>query len=190
MIIAISAKKQHGKDTVASIIQELTNNKFKIVKFADKLKDFVCNLINCTRENLENEVFKNTPLGEEWDFLDDDCHIQKMTPRLLLQKIGTDGLRNHVHENIWVNATLASYCEKCNWIITDLRFPNEVTGIKKYEGITIRVNRPSITNTDVHESETSLDDCKEFDYIIENDFDLESLKEKVKNILIDLDIIQ
>jgi hypothetical protein len=44
-----------GKDTVASIIQELTNNKFKVVKFADKLKDFVCEIINCTRENLEDE---------------------------------------------------------------------------------------------------------------------------------------
>jgi hypothetical protein len=190
MIISISAKKQHGKDTVASIIQELTNNKFKLVKFADKLKDFVCEIINCTRENLEDEVFKNTPLGEEWDFLDDNYNIQKMTPRLLLQKIGTEGLRNNVHENIWVNATLASYCEKCNWVISDMRFPNEVIGVKKLNGITIRVNRPSISNSDEHSSETSLDNYKEFDYIIENDSDLESLKEKVKNILIDLDIIQ
>jgi hypothetical protein len=189
MIISISAKKQHGKDTVASIVQELTNNKFKIVKFADKLKDFVCDLINCRRNDLEDEDFKNTPLGEEWDFLDNNGNLQKMTPRLLLQKIGTDGLRNHVHQNIWVNATLASYCEKCNWIITDLRFPNEAIGVKKLNGITIRVNRPSFISTDTHESETSLDGYKEFDYVIENDSDLESLKEKVKNILIDLDII-
>jgi hypothetical protein len=188
MIIGISAKKQHGKDTVASIIQELTNNKFRIVKFADKLKDFICELINCKRSDLENEEFKNTTLGSEWDFLDENNQVQKMTPRILLQKIGTDALRNNVHKDIWVNATLCNYCEKCNWLITDLRFPNEMIAIKAKEGITIRVNRPSIVNNDNHPSEISLDHS-EFDYTIENDSDLESLKEKVKNILQELEII-
>jgi hypothetical protein len=188
MIIGISAKKQHGKDTVANIIQELSNNKFRIVKFADKLKDFVCELINCKREDLENEEFKNKPLGSEWDFLDDNYDIQQMTPRLLLQKIGTDALRNNVHKNIWINATFSEYFERCNWLITDLRFPNELYSINIKEGITIRVNRPSIISNDNHDSEISLDNAK-FDYIIENDSDLESLKEKVKIILQDLKII-
>lgn len=188
MVIGISAKKQHGKDTVANIIQELTNNRFKIIKFADKLKDFVCELINCTREDLEDEDFKNTHLGSEWDFIDDRGVTQAMTPRLLMQKIGTDALRNNVHKNIWVNATFSKYCEKCNWLITDLRFPNELSTIKAKGGITIRVNRPSIISNDDHISETSLDNS-EFDYTIENDSDLESLKEKVKNILEYLEII-
>lgn len=189
MIIGISAKKQHGKDTVASIIQELTNNRFKIVKFADKLKDFVCELINCTRDDLENEQFKNTYLGSEWDFLDDNYNLQQMTPRLLLQMIGTDALRNNVHQNIWVNATFSEYFERCNWLITDLRFPNELSTIKAKDGITIRVNRPSVVSEDEHSSEIALDGSIDFDYIIENDSDLESLKEKVKNILLDLGII-
>lgn len=183
MIIAISAKKQHGKDTVASIIQEHTKNKFKVVKFADKLKDFVCTLINCSRENLEDEDFKNKELGEEWDYIDNNWIKQKMTPRRLLQIIGTEAMRNNVHENVWVNATMSSYCDKCNWIITDLRFENEFTSLKKYDTITIRVNRPSITENDNHPSETSLDDNKEFNYYIDNDGDLESLKNKVINIL-------
>jgi hypothetical protein len=183
MIIAISAKKQHGKDTVASIIQEYTNNKFKIVKFADKLKDFVCDLINCSRENLENEEFKNKELGEEWDYIDNNSFKQKMTPRRLLQIIGTEAMRNNVHKNVWINATMSSYCERCNWIITDLRFENEFTSLKKYDAVTIRVNRPSILENDDHPSETSLDNNKEFNYYINNDSDLDSLKSKVINIL-------
>lgn len=189
MIIAISAKKQHGKDTVANIIQEYTNNKFKIVKFADKLKDFLCTLINCTREDLENEEFKNKPLGEEWDFIDIKGNINKMTPRLLLQKIGTDGLRNNVHNNIWINATFSKYYKNCNWIITDLRFENEFTSLKKKDSITIRVERPSVVNTDTHPSETELDNNKDFDYYIINDGDLESLKHKVYEILKELNLI-
>lgn len=87
-IIAINGKIGAGKDTVAKIIQYLTNNTFnhlsyeyylneikfekpphsswQIKRFADKLKDIVCLLIGCTREQLENHEFKNTPLGEEW----------------------------------------------------------------------------------------------------------------------------
>lgn len=88
-IIGVSGKIGSGKDTVGSVIQYLTSNKvhnqnltynewlefypikngisgWKIVKFADKLKDIVCILLGCTREQLEDREFKNTELGEEW----------------------------------------------------------------------------------------------------------------------------
>ena len=39
---------------------------WQIKKFADKLKDIVCLLIGCTREQLEDSEFKNKELGEEW----------------------------------------------------------------------------------------------------------------------------
>ena len=82
MIIAISGKINSGKDTVGQIIQYLTNksnaypfdlksdysykSEWQIKKFADKLKDIVCLLIGCTREQLENREFKEKELGEEW----------------------------------------------------------------------------------------------------------------------------
>jgi hypothetical protein len=86
MIIGFSGKKQHGKDTAATMWAyfqarrtsktehlmvdydyykklNITPNSYK---FADKLKDIVCLIIGCTREDLENEEFKNAPLGDEW----------------------------------------------------------------------------------------------------------------------------
>ena len=82
MIIGISVKKTVGKDTVGKIIQYLTSesniypfdlkldysyrSNWQIKKFADKLKDIICLLINCTRDQLENESFKSKELGEEW----------------------------------------------------------------------------------------------------------------------------
>ena len=39
---------------------------WKIVKFADKLKDIVCLLIGCERKKLENREFKEKELGEDW----------------------------------------------------------------------------------------------------------------------------
>jgi len=86
MIIGISGKINSGKDTVGKIIQEQIIlakepnkdtgilapegrefvSKWQIKKFADKLKDMVCLMIGCTREELKDETFKNTQLGEEW----------------------------------------------------------------------------------------------------------------------------
>ena len=86
MLIGIAGKAQVGKDTTAIIIQGLkmyldtdtimaqikTNqpfaySKFEIRKFADKVKDITCLLIGCTRSDLEDQSFKETPLGKEWD---------------------------------------------------------------------------------------------------------------------------
>lgn len=95
-----------------------------------------------------------------------------------------------------------------NWIITDTRFENEAQAIKDRDGIIIRVNRfpKTITINGIervfdkgnqkhldlyysgHESETVLDDYK-FDYIIDNNSDIPSLIEKIKEILIDKQII-
>ena len=87
-----------------------------------------------------------------------------------------------------------SACPYPNWIITDLRFPNEAKAVEKRGGITIRVNRPYTTTggngipatfsqTQFHPSETALDNHK-FDYVIDNDDSLSDLVDKVREILI------
>lgn len=83
-----------------------------------------------------------------------------------------------------------------NIIITDMRFVNEMDAVKKRGGITIRVNRPCnicggsgyhkmscpVSKSGEHESETAIDKS-EFDYVVDNDSDIQSLIEKVKEIL-------
>lgn len=95
-----------------------------------------------------------------------------------------------------------------NWIITDMRFPNELQAVKDRGGICIRVNRElpceickftraerrgKICNEITcpqgrkdyqgnHLSETALDDA-EFDYVIDNNGSIEDLINKVRDIL-------
>lgn len=115
-LIGISGKMGSGKNLIASIINELTNNQFEEKCFAGKLKDIICILIGCTREQLEDREFKETPLGTEWNKPIYSCpkcnlihidvllgkinkcpkcdieytnHFNFMTPRLLLQLLGT-----------------------------------------------------------------------------------------------------
>jgi len=269
-LIAISGRIGSGKDTVGEIVNYLHEegewNNFEeyvkmgpcartweIKKYAGRLKDMVCLLINCTRDQLEDATFKNTELGEEWwnfdevtiknwlltegfsrehidtnksVFLDNykrsPVGITKLTPRRLLQKLGTECGRN-IHTDIWVNTLFSDYKSTLgikhklagedginedyepheddiidvfpNWIITDMRFPNELEAVKKRNGITIRVNRSkeremflmnatTIIDTRLteHPSETALDDA-EFNYIVENNGTIEELIEKVRIIL-------
>ena len=238
MLIGVSGKIGSGKDTVGEIVQIISasphftdeavlsfigrqhlNSIWEIKKFADKLKNIVCMLLGCTREQLENQEFKNTQLGEEWwyfqgrngslmsynkDSKRSDEDLIKTTPRLLLQIIGTECIRDRVHPNAWVNALMSEYKFSVkpgtpdfpNWIITDMRFPNELKAVKDRDGITIRVNRETQADrfakidTDKfheyprqeHESETALDNA-EFDYVIENDGTLLELINKVREIL-------
>ena len=54
----------NGKYPGDTSIQSISE--YQIKKFADKLKDMVCILLGCTREQLEDREFKEKDLGEEW----------------------------------------------------------------------------------------------------------------------------
>ena len=168
-----------------------TYSPFEVKKYAGKLKTIASLLTGVDVEKFEDQEFKNTTLPEEWDFTDDDAPDNIMTIRMFLQKLGTEAMRDGLHTNVWVNALFADYkpltysdiggWEYPNWIITDMRFPNEMDAVKKRKGITIRVVRPG-TNVGTHPSETALDDA-DFDYEIINDGTIEDLVEKVRQIL-------
>lgn len=237
MIIGINGKIGSGKDTIGKIIQYLMANPeikeittleewldsddlngrdftWKIKKFAGKLKTIASLLTGIPVDKFEDQEFKKTNLESSWDVKSkyrDRRPPTPMTVRDLLQKLGTEAMRDGLHTNVWVNALFADYihtkncgCEKncrCehdlpNWIITDLRFPNEMEAVEKRHGITIRVVRPevkdyfqlknrdgSITHVTLHSSETALDDA-EFDYEIINNGTIADLVEKVREILI------
>lgn len=178
-IMGISGKINSGKDEIGNIIRYLTSgaevrggeyaywkpslghltsdvaiiDDWKIVKFADKLKECVAIMIGCKREDLENREFKETPLGPEWQT---EGSLEPSTPRKVLTQLGTELVRKNIHTNAWVNATMADYVHTNkiisykevdptyampNWLITDVRFPNEAQSIKDRNGIIIRVIR-------------------------------------------------
>lgn len=135
-------------------------------QFASKIKQIIALLINCDVKDLENESFKNKILPKEWwkyklpngqllaytdnnpDFIK-KYNLIKMTPRLMMQLIGTEGMRDIIHPNIWVTSLFADYNENSNWFITDCRFPNEAKAIKDRGGITIRVERFTFIKNDL-----------------------------------------
>jgi hypothetical protein len=165
-------------------------SKFEIKKFAGKLKQIGSILSGVLVEMFEDQEFKKLDMNPEWG----------MTYREFLQKLGTEAMREGLHTNVWVNALFADYKAKWvptgdsvakedvslekeypNWIITDMRFPNEMEAVELKEGVTIKVVRPG-TAVGTHPSETALDDAY-FDHVISNDGTIEDLIEKVRQVL-------
>jgi hypothetical protein len=178
---------------------------WEIKKWAGKLKVVASMLTGIPVEKFEDQEFKKTFLNADWaetgyDETTEKHWLKPMTVRDFLQKLGTDACRDNLHYNTWVNALISDYTptqvqwsdgplggykdgDLPNWVITDTRFPNEADAIKHKGGILIRVERPGVKPINNHPSEVGLDDFK-FDYVINNDGDLESLSNKVKDILI------
>ena len=195
-LIGISGKISSGKDLAGKILNDLSGDIFENKKFADKLKDMVCLLIGCTREQLEDREFKEKELGEEWrQYFNDDydlvCEKEStfsslLTPRKLLQLLGTEAGRQVIHNNIWVNALFADYDTSSNydsnWIITDVRFPNECQAIKDRGGIVIKINRDSDV-VDNHSSETALDNYDGFDFVVDNNGSIDDLTNNLIKII-------
>ena len=157
---------------------------------------------------------------EGWDA---PVECKQLNVRQLLQEIGTEAIRDNIHPNAWVNALFSDYkpinncqqhadglfyTDECgenevppvypNWIITDVRFPNEAKAIKDRGGILIRVNRSGYISDlpknstplehlargkELHISETSLDSYKDWDYVIDNNGTIIELMFKVKRTL-------
>ena len=108
---------------------------WKQKSFAEPLKQILCILYGFRIEQFEDEQFKSTELPEQFWYwymkLDagygdviipyttpkspkgyEGLKLIKPTPRMLLQKIGTDLFRNQLHPNIWVNALFVDYKSK------------------------------------------------------------------------------
>ena len=184
MIIGISGKAGSGKDTAAKMLEVLyanpdisyedfANKRYKnfadiqIVHFADSLKETAQVLFRIGEWETNTQEGKKTTIN--W--------IGK-TVRELLQGIG-QGLRDAIDPNLWVKILFANTEGWSNYIIADVRYPNEVYAIKKRNGVLIRIDRKG-AGAGNHSSETALDNYKEWDVHIENNGSIEDLFEAMK----------
>ena len=198
MIIGLVGFIGSGKGTVGDIL--VNEYAFKQVAFADPLKDAVASIFQWSRHMLEGD----TPESREWREKVDPWWTQRLgyevSPRLILQRMGTEATRNAIADNIWITA-LDRRLEKGNdYVITDVRFPNEMEFIRSVGGSLVWVKRGEVpvwyddaasTNTvginlmegyDIHESEWSWIG-KRLDATITNDGTIDDLKIKVNTLL-------
>ena len=202
MIIGICGFIGSGKDTAADYLVNF--HEFKRESFASTLKDAVAAVFNWNRDLLEGRTKEAREWREQADEWWSTRLGQDVTPRRVLQYWGTDVLRNHYHDDIWI-ASLENKLRtaKDNIVISDCRFPNEIKALRTqgakiiwiqrgltphwYE-IATRANRGDtkakawLDQEGIHASEYSWAGT-DFDVVIDNNKSIEYLYNQLKNLV-------
>lgn len=161
-IIVLSGKQFSGKDVVAGILLDILPD-FKHVALANAIK-------------AEFEEQKQITLRE----IERNKHLY----RAELIELGKKRRAEDI--DYWIKKVLT---EKGNIIISDLRLKYELKTFKKQGAISVRVESDREERAKrghiVHENdltETELDNITDWDFVIENNSDLETLEKNVKKV--------
>ena len=163
-VIILSGKAQSGKNMSANIMKNNIEKKAIIISYASYLKEYAKNIINW---DLNEETKPRSFLQEIGD---------------LVKKIDSKFLINRIIEDIEV---YKNYFDVI--IISDARFVDEIELIKeKYDSIVIRINGKENNLSEKeknHNTEISLDNYHNYDYVIDNMGTKEELVMKIKKVL-------
>jgi hypothetical protein len=153
LIIGLSGSAGSGKDTVARGLPS-----FKSVAFATVLKEVAMKVWNLSPQ----QVF-----GKDKDKTDRRWGI---TPRVMLQSLG-EHVRN-IHRETWIRHVMESIEQhpEDHYVITDVRYRNEVEAILDHGGLVFWISRKSNGLGSVgipgHPSEPKLTDLSKGDIIL------------------------
>lgn len=173
LVLGVSGKARHGKDTAADFLKKTFEEKgFLVVKLplATYIKQYAMLL--------------------GWDGL------ESTKPRELLQTLGTEVIKQKMNKKLFHAERIAEDIDIMSevvdkttiFIIPDVRFKSEINYLKAYfqsEFKTLRVVRHNFDNgltgeQQVHLSEIDLDDYNEFDYCAWNDGTIEDFYTEIK----------
>lgn len=197
-----------GKDTAADYLVNFHG--FRRDSFANTLKDAVANVFGWDRTLLEGRTAEARAWREQVDpWWAERLGMPNLTPRWILQYWGTEVCRQGFHDDIWI-ASLENKMRKTrdNIVISDVRFPNEISAIKNAGGLVVRIKRgpdpdwfeyaldynlgPSrigwalsrekLNQLGIHASEYSWIGC-DIDHEVTNDGTIDDLFAQIKNLL-------
>jgi len=170
-LYGITGRKGHGKDTLARLIAEADPG-FIIVHFADALKQMASRIFempeNIFYDNTQKEQLFSTPikLDNFITFMRSETGLEiqpiglsAVSPRELMQLFGTEYVRK-ARENFWTQILISDItCSRHNkFIVSDVRFPDEMKAIKGIGGKIIKVVKTDAPiETGGHASEAEVD---------------------------------
>lgn len=192
VIVGVCGFAGSGKDTFADLLVQ--DFGFKKRALAQPLKHYVKYVFDFTDEQIFGASAKRNEPDLRYPFkgVCPTCHGQCagpandawkcfkcsalyplfVTPRLALQTLGTEWGRA-LHDTVWVDLALremASFvtAEEARWVVSDVRFRNEVDTLKAAGVKLVRLKRGMQQFAHSSEAEmTSLPDDL-FDYVIDN----------------------
>jgi len=147
-VVGILGFKGSGKDTAGEYL--VREHGFVVESFANPLKDLLAAVFGWDRALLEgnttdSRTWRETP-DAWWEAKLDwtnspHSYLGRFTPRVAMQIIGTDTMRRHFDDSIWIKSLEARLRDKDKVVITDCRFPNECKLVTQNNGLLFRVKR-------------------------------------------------
>lgn len=201
-IIGLAGKAGSGKDTAGALLQGMLETQgYKCTKlsFAAKLKDACSMFFGWDRERLEHDFDYKEGHKLDNGAMDPACQMLGMTRREVMQKFGTEAVRNGLHKDAWVIILqLAIFNGEYNdydfGFLTDCRFENELKFVCHMGGTLMIIDRVSdqdtLTEHTNHVSETDWLAWKDWDHIIENRINPNLSKtENLEHLRVSLDVV-
>lgn len=198
MVIGFCGRMRSGKSELASICEKYG---YKRLSFAIPLKELCSKLLSIDVDELnrlknnKSEIFFalthdvckviSSETSIPLDVVEKTClnHVMPSV-RNMLQEIGTTLIRSHNYD--WhVNKIKDIMSKNSDYVLDDVRFPNEKRMIEEMGGDCWFVVRPTLENVSNHESETSLKWNSCGNKIIINDSSLSDLLFKWENFMLD-----
>ena len=174
VLVGIVGHKGSGKDTLADYL--VLQYGFTKRAFADPIKEACTILFQLAPEQLTDRHLKEAI---------DPRH--GLSPRQMMQIVGTDMFRFMVDKRFWINHFLIWYGNiknSHNVVVPDVRFQNELDTIKQLGGFVIRLVRPGLAKVDAHVSEAGIDDLIGIDATIVNDASVMELYKRYELIML------
>lgn len=184
--IAISGKANSGKNTAATILQNILVGDYqynsygygcKLMAFADPIKEIIRIMFPFLKKKwlYGPSKFRNQIIEGALD-----SENNPLTIRRALLEIGTKVGRGY-KDSMWLDVFTHRFNKEVAKnigavIVTDVRFRNEFDYLKELGFFLIRINRETEVKIN-HSSETNQDQItnSEFDFVLNNNFGLEEL---------------
>ncbi|MFZ9014106.1 MAG: adenylate kinase [Alphaproteobacteria bacterium] len=163
-----------GKSTVANMTWD-----FKKISFASPTREFCAKLVSALGHD-GLSLFQDTDKKEK--------RIAEIgvSPRQMMQTLGTEWGRSCIHPELWVMVAAGAVEQQRKLgrdvVIDDVRFPNEAEMIRRLGGELWLVDRPNVVYDGDHASEGALADVVP-DAVINNGGSLKQLREVVAALL-------
>jgi hypothetical protein len=180
MIIGLVGYIGAGKGTVRDIL--VREHGYHGFAFADALKDAVAQIFVWPRQLLEGDSNASRSFREKVDPWWSHKLGYEVTPRLILQKMGTEACRHNIADNIWIAALEKRIHGYEDIVISDCRFPNEIDFVRSVGGVVFQVCRgPAPTEAELAKMHVSETAWREYpvDMVIDNNGTLADLKRNV-----------